>query len=260
MTGGISIRQWIRWLPDAESEPTSTMVLTSPERRFVDIRILNHDLMQARNPKSLSNLDWAFAGISSSTTQPNGTTHCKWQHVVDSRTRYNPESIVVDEGVIHAPRPDGKSLETGSMINPATGIMTDYEELWADEELGGVEEEGGDVYGGKLNLSKCVVLELDDPEQEARGLVIYLGKYCQGVMRRGSLFAAERWYCKAFVGDGPLWDVYRFEGDGSEGEVDGGVADLLQIPCEQAWKASKGGLEIGKTLELGGCTWRVVET
>lgn len=36
---GISIREFIRWLPAEASEPTSTMVLTSPGRRFVDIRI-----------------------------------------------------------------------------------------------------------------------------------------------------------------------------------------------------------------------------
>jgi hypothetical protein len=36
----ISIREYIRWLPDERDEPTSTIVLTTPERRFVDIRIL----------------------------------------------------------------------------------------------------------------------------------------------------------------------------------------------------------------------------
>jgi hypothetical protein len=38
--GSISIRKSIRWLPDEASEPTSTIVLTSPQRRFVDLRIL----------------------------------------------------------------------------------------------------------------------------------------------------------------------------------------------------------------------------
>lgn len=37
---GISIREFIRWLPQEASEPTSTIVLTSPERRFVDIRVV----------------------------------------------------------------------------------------------------------------------------------------------------------------------------------------------------------------------------
>jgi len=44
---GISIRQSIAWLPGPHTEPTSTVVLTSPEpgyhgtaHRFVDLRIL----------------------------------------------------------------------------------------------------------------------------------------------------------------------------------------------------------------------------
>lgn len=40
MAGSISIRKSIRWLPDAAREPTSTLVLTSPEKRYVDVRIL----------------------------------------------------------------------------------------------------------------------------------------------------------------------------------------------------------------------------
>lgn len=40
---GISFRKFIRWLPEEASEPTSTLVLTSPERRFVDIRVLLGD-------------------------------------------------------------------------------------------------------------------------------------------------------------------------------------------------------------------------
>ena len=37
----ISIRESIRWLPGEASEPTSTLVLTSPGKRFVDLRILH---------------------------------------------------------------------------------------------------------------------------------------------------------------------------------------------------------------------------
>jgi len=42
--GTISIRKFIRWLPDEASEPTSTIVVTSPRlKRFVDLRILLPD-------------------------------------------------------------------------------------------------------------------------------------------------------------------------------------------------------------------------
>lgn len=43
MSPGISIREGIRWLPKPFSEPTRTVVLTSPENRFVDVRILSRD-------------------------------------------------------------------------------------------------------------------------------------------------------------------------------------------------------------------------
>lgn len=38
--GSISLRDSIRWLPEPASEPTSTLVITSPKRNFVDIRVL----------------------------------------------------------------------------------------------------------------------------------------------------------------------------------------------------------------------------
>lgn len=42
MPGTLSIRKSIRWIPGPEQahEPTSTMVLTSPEGRYVDVRVL----------------------------------------------------------------------------------------------------------------------------------------------------------------------------------------------------------------------------
>ena len=37
----VSVREYIRWLPDGPpTENTDTLVLTSPGRRFVDIRML----------------------------------------------------------------------------------------------------------------------------------------------------------------------------------------------------------------------------
>ena len=40
MAPSISVREYIRWSPDPSSEPTETLVVTSAENRFVDIRIL----------------------------------------------------------------------------------------------------------------------------------------------------------------------------------------------------------------------------
>ncbi|TGJ78936.1 hypothetical protein E0Z10_g9829 [Xylaria hypoxylon] len=180
----ISIRDSIRWLPGAPSEPTSTVVLTSPERRFVDIRILKG----VKEPGA--SVDWAFAGISSSEIR-DGVRHCTWRHVVDSRTS-SPEAVV-DEGDIF-PQDDRHTLETGRMVNPATEKLTDYEEMWTDLEAEGIPE----VKKNSDELiqhpgGRCVVLELKDEEHQERGMAVCLGRYCQGVVRIGHRFAAERW-------------------------------------------------------------------
>ncbi|KAI1153043.1 hypothetical protein F4825DRAFT_282474 [Nemania diffusa] len=182
----ISIRDSIRWLPDAASEPTSTVVLTSPGHRFVDIRILKD------TDEPAAALDWAFAGLSSSEIR-NGVRHSTWRHVVDSRTRVS--EIAVDEGDMF-PQDDGRTLETGRMVNPATGKLTDYEEIWSDPEPeDGIPEADQNSAGltGQLRGRRCVVLELRDDEREQRGMTVCLGRYYQGVVRIGERFAAERW-------------------------------------------------------------------
>ncbi|KAI1367742.1 hypothetical protein F5Y08DRAFT_41067 [Xylaria arbuscula] len=180
----ISIRESIRWLPNPASEPTSTVVLTSPERRFVDIRILKDS-----NSNGLSaRVDWAFAGISSSEIR-NGVCHCTWRHVVDSRTRA-PETVR-DEGNIFPPA-NGRTLETGRMVNPDTGKLTDYEEVWSDLHPEIVPENSTGKEAPQQR-ARCVVLELKNEEREERGMIVCLGRRYQGVMRSGDSFAAERW-------------------------------------------------------------------
>lgn len=183
----ISIRQSIRWLPDRASEPTHTIVLTSPARRFVDIRILKD-----RDPAQPS-LEWAFAGVSSSEDR-NGVMHSVWRHLVDSRTQ-TPEAVV-DEGDIF-PQEHGRTLETGRMVNPMTGKLTDYEEVWSDleaEDMPRTSRDSAEPTTTQQQLRRrCVVLELRDQERGARGMAVCLGAYYQAVVRVGDQFAAERW-------------------------------------------------------------------
>ncbi|KAI1381385.1 hypothetical protein F4677DRAFT_123864 [Hypoxylon crocopeplum] len=183
--GSISIRSHIRWLPDPASEPTSTLVLTSSGRWFVDVRILKptpRDDESKQLPPD--RLDWAFAGTSESSQREDGrggkVAHSTFHHWVDSRV--HAAEKVRDEGDMF-PQPDGTTLETGRMVNPATGAETDYQELWQDEEPVWIDEAS----------VPCVVLQLQDDSRGVRGMVIRLGQYCQGVMREGDDFTAERW-------------------------------------------------------------------
>ncbi|KAF3762065.1 hypothetical protein M406DRAFT_357325 [Cryphonectria parasitica EP155] len=188
--GTISVRDHIKWGTDDPSEPTSTLVLTSPSRWFVDIRVLKTALPVPTDARHVvlsdltdNQLDWAFGGTSSTSqlTRENGThvSHSTFRHWVDSRTT-SPEEVV-DEGDMFE-QPSGLTLETGHMVNPATGYDTEYEELWRDEQPQPVP-----------GLAKCIVLRAHDDANETRGLFVCLGQYAQGVIRRGHIFTAERW-------------------------------------------------------------------
>lgn len=203
--GDISVRRHIRWFPAPASEPTSTIVLTSPERRFVDIRVLldGQPLPDGKpppptpppfhiNPSNtpppstgtlpLSSLDWAIAGTSTSSPPlpSDGSSHCVWSHWISSRTA--DVDGVADEGDNH-PQPDGSVLETGRMVNPATGQVGAYEEMWESEEIGGVGEEG----------PVCVVMKMEGEGGRKRGMLVRLGQYCQAVVRVGGEVVVERW-------------------------------------------------------------------
>ncbi|KAF9063824.1 hypothetical protein BDP27DRAFT_1231430 [Rhodocollybia butyracea] len=116
MTSTISIRESIRWIPEEGGEPTDTVVLIGGiSSIFLDVRFL----------KESNVLDWGIAGYRS-----NGNKNVtKFTHSIDSR---DSSEEVVDYGY-NTELPDGTILEKGEMVNPATGKMTAYEEVWRDE-------------------------------------------------------------------------------------------------------------------------------
>ncbi|KXS94000.1 hypothetical protein AC578_3102, partial [Pseudocercospora eumusae] len=140
----ISAREWIKWESDppqtSPHEPTNTLVLTSPQHRFVDIRILKRRNSDPEIPQlardaailPFSHLDWAFAGISSSEFfNNNNTTKSTWTHLIDSRF---PDVAQIQDSAFMYPQANGlpTTLEIGAMTNPATGKFEKYEEMWRD--------------------------------------------------------------------------------------------------------------------------------
>ena len=218
------MREYIRWLPDEPSEPTSTIALTSPGRKYVDVRVLlasknggagkddpgelTHRaselplknvplLMHSRLVVHLSDqLEWAFAGTSlPSAPHDDGhggtVTHVQWQHWIDSRTHEGEPTS--DEGDNYS-QPDGSTLEKGRMGNPTTGLETDYEELWRSPPILPTNSafeppEGTD----EQRVARCIVLKMHDDSRQERGMVVLLGQYCQGFMREGDEITVERW-------------------------------------------------------------------
>ncbi|KAF7533814.1 hypothetical protein G7054_g6767 [Neopestalotiopsis clavispora] len=232
----ISIRESIRWLPDQASEPTSTIVLTSPGKRFVDLRVLKSEQIEAGNKDDapLERLDWAIAGTSSSVATPEkgpDTTHSQWKHWISSRT-LDVENAT-DEGDM-SPLDGNRTLEEGNMVNPETGVATDYEEIWIDEEPKAVPNDTG---------SHIVVLDYQGNDGASqRGRVVKLGKYCQGFLREGDTMTAERWEWRQDRG----WYMSI------------NVNKSTNLPCEHVldnWSKTA-----GATFQHGGRTWTVVES
>lgn len=220
MAPSISSRAYIQWLPNPPSEPTSTLVLTSTQRHFVDIRISKDKACASTKPElAASDIDWAFAGDSTSHSA-NGKSLSQWHHWVDSKN-LTPEEVV-DKGEMLPGDADGLALEKGEMVNPATGLMTEYVEGWREVEAGvvpavvqdvvddfvvellgrqgsveGLEGQGG-VSAERLDDDRSgkrvsVVLRNEDVAKRSRGMAVRVGHLCQGVVRVGDEFALERW-------------------------------------------------------------------
>lgn len=252
--GTISVRDSIRWVPDDASEPTSTIVLTSPQRRFVDLRILHstsdNESDESQTSRSrlpgelkgytitnmtgtlpLSRLDWGIAGTSSSFERDDGRggkISCgRWTHWVDSRTK--DAENATDEGD-EFEQPGGLVLEKGSMVNPATGSVTDYEEVWRSVKP-----------RGSGNGVRYVVLETQNEPGTMRGRVVRLGQFCQGLLRDGDEITVERWE------------------EGDEGWKKTVMMGQRALACEKAVKEETEWCE-GATVEVDGYLWKVVET
>ncbi len=139
----------------------------------------------------LSRLDWAIAGTSSSTLIPSredpnkAIKHGQWAHWIDSRSAQCDG--VVDEGdMVDDPSDPALTLETGRMLNPATGVETDYEEVWRSEPIQMV------AGAGDGEAVTCLALQMEGGEGSKRGLLVRLGQYCQAFARDGDEIALER--------------------------------------------------------------------
>ncbi|KAK6347392.1 hypothetical protein TWF718_005231 [Orbilia javanica] len=188
----ISTRLGIAWAPDFKSsEPTDTLVLTG-KTYFVDQRLFP-ERTAAPSPVS-----WAFAGIRSSQPVPDkpGYTKCSWTHLVSS-VDFGKDEKPVDEGVLgpHPAWPNGPTfaLETGTMVNPDTGVMTDYQEFWQDIDA----KEGDEVVFWEYGS--------DETGPENRGFVGIVGQRALGVGRVNGVF----WTWRAEKGGDGDWRLER---------------------------------------------------
>lgn len=122
------------------------------------------------------------------------------------------------------PQLDGTTLETGHMVNPDTGIVTAYEEVWDDKDIPSTD-----------TVQVCVVLKYENVND--KGLVIKLDKYCQGFMKIGEHSSLERWE----FNNQPVCTVKI----GTE-----------ELPAKLAMEKS---FTLGENVQIAGRSWKVVE-
>ena len=174
----------------------STIVLTTPLGNFVDVRVLRPISPASTGVTSPSNLEWAFAGTSSSTSTTNTKpAHTVWKHWVDSQCPNADVKEVIDEGDMFS-QENGEVLESGRMINPASGRDEAYEECWADVDL-----PEGDNTGW--------VVRLQGEGDRTRGIVVRVGRWMQGVLKNDDECSVGRWRYDSSdkVANSRTWDV-----------------------------------------------------
>lgn len=145
----------------------------------------------------------------------------RWDHWIDSRI--STTENFADEGDMY-PQSDGTTIEKGHMVNPDTGIDTEYEEVWDDEDVHSTD-----------TTQVCVVLKYEDGND--RGLVMKLAKHCQGFIKIGEKTSLERWE----------WN------DGAICTVKMGTDEL---PCKLAMEKN---FSVGEQVQVADRTWKVVE-
>ncbi|QSZ30100.1 hypothetical protein DSL72_004620 [Monilinia vaccinii-corymbosi] len=215
-----------------------TLVLTSADKHYVDIRILDPSSPLPNNtsdPQATSRLEWGFAGTAISTPAEfkDGDrkvlirpAHTQWIHEIDNKIRY-PGVDDRDEGFMYPVEGTGEVLEKGTMVNPETGEAEDYEELWEDLAVEMME-------GSKNDYFMSWVLKTRGTGEEENGMVIRIGEWIQGVMRKGDDFSVVRWIWNVekewervlAIGRDLVLDSKIFEKEitvGDSFKVDGGV-------------------------------------
>lgn len=195
----ISRRHAIQWSSDPFSEPTSTLVLSSALGTFVDIRLfLTHPpaiapdgigpyvTQSAFEPGSyFRGLEWANAGLARYGTRPDGKRTGEWSHEIDNLGKEG----MLDTGVME--QRGGATWETGAMENLETGKVTPYVEIWLDVPIRvPPPRPGAKPSAGKRSFA---LIRCENKEKSTKGCVVWVGQYCQGIIRHGDQVAVERW-------------------------------------------------------------------
>ena len=176
----------------------------------------------------MSRLEWAFAGKSYTKQSKiaGGPAHTVWCHGIDSQNL----EMERDEGDMYE-QEDGDILECGETVDAQTGEVKKYEELWHDVGLHLVGQE-------TEHLS--IMLKTENKDLNARGMILRVGNWCQGILKVGEDTTVERWQ----------WSPQ----DGWERLAKLGQKSLV---CPATF--DRGSLQMGKVIKDHDLDWQVFE-
>lgn len=184
----LSTRVSIQWPPELAEEKTSTMVFTSPKNLFVDVRILSNHYpykTQAKDLHFTEVFQWVIVGTEESIPESNKIA---FHHEIDSmaisqllKTGKPMEDCLgePDVGNFSSIPSSEDRKETGEMVNPATGKMQDYIEIWRSLDS---EVHTPELLGREASTTVHLVTVYDVKTEKYHGRMIRLGNWAQGVV------------------------------------------------------------------------------
>ena len=184
----ITTRISIAWLPDPPSEPTSTLVLSTPNGRFVDIRLT----LSLTHPSDIGacSLELANAGTGTYGVDNDGRKWGRWTHEIDSRPGFSvgEKDVEEDMGWMRT-LGNGDTLEEGRMKD-SQGVLRDYEEIWRTTPI---VDSADKESGWKIVDSVEKGFEGSDAEKKIRAIlggrstfrtvVMRVDRYAQGILK-----------------------------------------------------------------------------
>lgn len=193
----LSTRVSIQWLPDEAEELTSTMVFSTPQDLFTDVRVFKHCYPYSAKDVTVEEIDKVFQFVSigkeeeiKGTNQLRFETSVNLAEIVKSIKTGRPLDecrAAPDIGSFFEIEGSEDRKETGAMENPATGVVTDYVEVWRSlnpEESTPAQEVRE---GHWSSAQKEVRVRVFDTDSEGfSGRIIRLGNWVQGVLFDGS--------------------------------------------------------------------------
>lgn len=185
----LSTRVSLQWLPNEPEELTSTLVFTTPQDHFVDVRIYNEQyphIQKGSTPEAFDKIfQWVITGEEEEIPDTNKIRfrhEVNLQEVMKSLESGRPLSECRSEpdiGAFWSIEGSEDRKETGSMVNPETGKHTDYVEIWRslDPALTTPVTEIREISGKEHE-----VLTLELKHNGVLGRIIRLGNWVQGVI------------------------------------------------------------------------------